>query len=159
MYFPFKSAKHLAQEELILLRKTCYKNCAGTSLCKPPLCSSCQFKNICRIPRPCSCWAGSPYLPLHTLKSLVVLGLVPQQVFITQKRRKLFVIFKNGQHIRLSFSVLANSSESLQNVTQILLRNPNFARQFSFFQKDFIFRHGIAQFPACTKSNSAGNPP
>lgn len=159
MYFPFKSAMHLSQAELACLRKICHKNCINTSLCKPPLCSSCQFQDICHIPRPCSCWAGSPYLPLHTLKSLVVLGLVPQQASITQKRRKLLVAFKNGQCIRLSFSVLANSSESLQNVTQVLLRNPNFQSQVSFSQKDFIFRHGIPVFPACIKSAPAESPP
>ena len=159
MYFPFKSAKHLSQAELVILRQTCYKNYTHASLCKPPLCSFCQFQNICLIPRPCSCWAASPYLPLHTLKSLVVLGFAPQQVSITQKRHKLLVTFKNGQYIRLSFSVLANSSESLQNVTQVLLRNPRFTHQVSFYQRDFIFRHGIPVFSAPTASDSAESPP
>ena len=151
MYFPYKSIQHLSTQNLQELKQKIYRIYHQETLCENPLCGGCRFFQCCKNPPPCKAWGFSPYLPLHILKALVELGLVPQSAVVTQKRKKLVIFCKGFQKIRLSYSAFMNGQEARQNLLQVLLRNPTLRNTKIICRRENLIRFSPLVLANCSK--------
>ena len=91
-----------------------------------PPCGACRFSAACFPFAPCAEFFQSPFLPLHILKSAVVLELQITAVRLYGKGRKMKIKLKNGVVKSLSLVCFCNGAEALQNLEQCLQKDQRF---------------------------------